>query len=556
MKLIKQKSNKLRGFWGSFLLLVMCGVIGAGCALPLQKEKSGEESVSVTNDSSSAEPVTIKVIHTNDIHGRSAYQEDSVVGFERLAALIVQEEPALVLDVGDTFHGQAFATMEEGAGMAELLKAIKYDAMTPGNHDWNYGKDRLKELEKQSGVPLLAANVTQEDSPFFANDGTFVKTVNGVKIGVLGVFDPVLQDSTAPRNIEGLSFADDAQKASELAEKLREQGCDIVIALSHQLYCDEFVARTYGIDLLLAGHEHVVMDESYPDADGKQVPVMETGSYFENVGLVSIEYDKSAKKILSITEALTDLAAAGELAPDKEVTAVLDTISARLTKQLTQVAGTTGLELDGRREELRVQETSMGRLVTAAYLEETGADIAFENAGGIRTGRLLPVGDITVGDVVDTAPFGNYIVTKEISGEAVRSILEKSIEIGLQNKKAYDEWKETGSDKVRWPEEDGNYLQFGGMTVVYDTERPKGERVMSARVGNAPLDPDQLYTVAANNYISLGKTYSELAEVPDLNQYSACDEALLRCIGLGQSWVDTAAAKPGLVEETGNGALQ
>lgn len=534
MKQFNRNKKKQRGFLCNIILLMMCAFLVTGCTAPVQKETS--------------EPVTIKIVHTNDIHGRSGYQEDSVIGFEKLAAFITQEEPALVLDVGDTFHGQAFATLEQGEGIAQLLKAVQYDAMTPGNHDWNYGKDRLKELEKMSGIPILAGNVTEEDSAFFGNDGTFVKTVNGIKIGVVGVFDPEIRDSTAPRNTEGLTFSDDAKRASELAGQLREQGCDIVIALSHQLYCDEFVSRTHGIDLLLAGHEHVVIDESYPDADGKQVPVMETGSYFEQVGLVSISYDKSAKKILSITEELTNTATAGGLTSDTEVTAVLDSINARLTKQLTQVVGITGVELDGRREELRVWETGMGRIVTAAYLEETGADIAFENAGGIRLGKLLPAGDITVSNIVETAPFGNYIVTKEITGEAVKSILEKSIEIGLQNKIAYDEWKKTGSDQVRWPEDDGNYLQFGGMTVLYDKAKSQGERVISIQVGDALLDPKKLYTVATNNYISLGKTYSELADAPELNQYGACDEALIRCIGQGQEWVDTTAKKECLKE--------
>lgn len=529
MKLRKQYKGLLRRVLYSCTLFVMCTFLFAGCTTPLQEKAS--------------EPVTIKIVHTNDIHGRSAYQEDSVVGFEKLAALIAQEQPALVLDVGDTFHGQAFATLEQGAGMAELLKAIQYDAMTPGNHDWNYGKDRLQELEKLSEVPILAGNVTEEGRGFFTNDGTLVKTVDGVKIGVLGVFDPILVDSTAPRNTTGLTFSDDTQKATELAGQLREQGCDIVVALSHQLDCEEFVSKTQNIDLLLAGHEHAVMDESYPDADGKQVPVMESGSYFKQVGLVSISYDQSKKEILSITETMTGSATAGVLVSDAGVTSVLDGINGRLTEQLTQVVGTTGVELDGRREELRIQETGMGRIVTAAYLEETGADIAFENAGGIRLGRLLTVGDITVGDIVDTAPFGNYIVTKEISGKAVQSILEKSIEIGIQNKIAYDEWKKTGSDKVRWPDDDGNYLQFGGMTVLYDREKPFGERVMSVQVGHAPLNPEQIYTVATNNYISLGKTYPELADIPERNQYAACDEALIRCIGQGQAWVDAAAEK-------------
>lgn len=153
MKKLKQKK-----VLNTFVVFVLCSLIFTGCTVPLQQQ--------------APELATIKIVHTNDIHGRSSFQEDFVVGFEKLAALIAQEQPALILDVGDTFHGQAFATLEQGAGMAELLKSIKYDAMTPGNHDWNYGKDRLKELGQLSEVPILAGDVTEADSGFFSNDGT------------------------------------------------------------------------------------------------------------------------------------------------------------------------------------------------------------------------------------------------------------------------------------------------------------------------------------------------------------------------------------------------
>lgn len=536
------KQHKRIGGKASALLLsvlILAVLLCTGCTAA-----SDSKSVSST----AAEPVTIKIVHTNDTHGRAAYDEEAVVGFERLAALIDKEQPGLVLDAGDTFYGQAFATLEDGAGIAELLRAVPYDAMTPGNHDWNYGKDRLRELEQLSGVPILAGNVTEDGKPFFANDGTLIKTVDGVKIGVVGVFDPEIKDSTAPRNVEGIAFSDDAEQVSDQAESLRQQGCDIVIALSHQLYCEEFVGRIRNVDLFIAGHDHTVLEESYPDADGKMVSVVETGAYFEQVGLLTILYDPAAKKIVSLTETLTDPAAAASLVPNEDVTAVLDTINSRVTAQLTRVAGVSGVELDGRREELRVMETGVGRIVTAAYLEETGADVAFENAGGIRLSKLLPAGNILVQDVIDIAPFGNCIVTKEISGAALLSIVEQSIDIGLQNKVSYDEWKKTGSDKIRWPEENGNYLQFGGMSVVYDPTAPQGERVLSVSVGDKPLDVAQRYIVATNNYISLGKTYQQLADAPELNQYSACDEALLRCLEQGQAWVDAAASKVCLTE--------
>ncbi|CZT56293.1 Trifunctional nucleotide phosphoesterase protein YfkN precursor [Eubacteriaceae bacterium CHKCI005] len=531
--------KKMKRLWSLVLSAAMvCTTLLGGTSALAQEGDASDE-------------VTVKVVHTNDIHGRSGYQEGTVFGFEKLATLIQLEDPDLVLDAGDLFHGQAFATLEEGESIAELVKAVGYDAMTPGNHDWNYGKDRLKELGDVAGLPILAGNITQDGENFFGGDGTFIKTVDGVKIGVLSVFDPDIKDDTAPRNVEGLTFSDDAQTATQLAEKLRQEGCDIVIALSHQLYCDEFIAQTKGIDVMIAGHEHVVLDESYPDADGKPVKVVEAGCYFENVGILSITYDPSEDAVVSMEEEVISASQAGDIASDETVSVLLGEIQERQAAQLTQVVGSTGRDLDGRWEELRVEETGLGRLVTAAYLEETGADIAFENAGGIRLGRMLPAGDITCQDIIDISPFGNYIVTKQITGEAVLSILEKSIDIGIRNQESYDQWKETGSDQVRWPDDNGSYLQFGGMKVTYDTSKPMGQRVLSVQVGEQPLELDRVYIVATNNYISLGKAFSELADVPELHQYAACDEALIRFVQQGQEKVDTAAANESLQDVTG-----
>ncbi|MEG0276896.1 MAG: bifunctional UDP-sugar hydrolase/5'-nucleotidase [Coprobacillus sp.] len=494
--------------------------------------------------------VKIEIIHTNDIHGRSAYSEkNSVFGFEKLASYVKKQNADLVIDAGDLFHGQAFATLEQGASIAELVKSVGYDVIVPGNHDWNYGQDQLKALGKQSGASLLAGNIIKDGIAFFENDGTYTKIVDGVKIGVIGVFDQDIKDDTAPRNISGLDFLNDAKKASELANKLRGEGCEIVLGVSHQLDCEAFISQTSGIDVLIAGHEHTVSNKDYQNVDGKKVKVVETGSYFQNVGSLTITYNTENDSILSIDESLLSIKDAKALTSDLGVTQLLSHINQRQQGKLEDIVGTTGYEIDGRWETLRIQETGMGRLVTAAYLKETGADIAFENAGGIRIGRKLSAGNITYRDVIDIAPFGNYIVTKQVTGKAVKSILEKSIEIGIQNKKSYDEWIKTTSDNVSWPNDNGNYLQFGGLNVIYDIDKPMGERVISVKVGNQDLALNKLYIIATNNYISEGKTYSELTNIPEFNQYAACDEALTRFIQLGQISVDEAVSTIGIKQK-------
>ncbi|MEE1492427.1 MAG: bifunctional UDP-sugar hydrolase/5'-nucleotidase, partial [Massilioclostridium sp.] len=341
------------------LALVLCCSIA--CTVLLAGPSASAQEATETEGS-----VTIEVVHTNDIHGRNAYQPDSVVGFDRLKTYIDREDPDFVLDAGDLFHGQAFATLEQGQSIAELVAAVGYDAMTPGNHDWNYGKERLKELGSLANVAILAGNVTSGGQPFFEGSGSLIKEVDGVRVGVFGVFDPQIQNDTAPGNIQGLTFLDDTAYATQTAAELREQGCEIIIALSHQLYCDEFIAQTEGIDLLIAGHEHATVDTTYPDAQGRQVTVVETGKYFENAGSLSITYDTEKDSITTVEETLLTAKDAAELEPDPTVTSLLQAISDRQSNQLAQVIGLTGQDLEGRWENLRIGETNLGRVITQA----------------------------------------------------------------------------------------------------------------------------------------------------------------------------------------------
>lgn len=485
--------------------------------------------------------VTIDIVHTNDIHGRSSYVKQSVIGFEKLKTWMQTVQPDFVVDAGDVLHGQAFATLEEGESIAELMKAVGYDAITPGNHDWNYGKERLLELQNVFGGKILAANVSEDGNAYFQNDGYIIKEIDGVKVGLFGVFDQELKEDTAPRNVAGLSFANDAQTANALVDELKAQGCEVIVALSHQAYLPEFVAQTKGIDALIAGHEHASIDEAYPDAQGNLVKVVETGCYLENAGVLTITYNQSTGEIQSIDETLLSVKQAESIAGDDVVLSSIAKINQRQSAIFARTVGTTGVMLDGSWESLRIAQTGLGSVVATAYLQETGADVAFENAGGIRIGRTLQPGAITYRDLIDISPFGNYIVTKQLSGAAIQSLIEDSVELGLENNKAYDEWKKTGSSQTRWPDNNGSYLQFAGVQATIDVSKPYGSRVQALSIKGTAVDPTKQYIVATNNYIALGKAYSQLAKQPELHQYAACDEALIRYFANEEAIINLAA---------------
>lgn len=497
----------------------------------------------------------IKIVHTNDIHARVEENAKSgIIGMSKLKTAIDNYtndgDMDLVVDSGDLFHGQSIATLVQGESIAKLVKACGYDAMTAGNHDWNYGKDKLKELAGLSGLEMLTGNVVdKEGQPFFDNSyytETVTKDGQELKVGLFGVIDPSIYSDTAPSNVEGITFTDSVAYAGEAAAELEEQGCDIVIGLTHTYDPVSLASEVDGVDLWLAGHEHIDIDTEVTTPDGSKSYVVENGYYLYEAGLIDLDcsLDSNGDVVdIDINTEKEDYTTAGAREENAEVKAVLDEIKTDQSVILNQVVGSTPVDLDGDWSHLRIDETNLGRAVTDAYLLETGADISFENAGGIRAS--VSKGDVTYGDIIGVSPFGNYIVTKQITGKQLKEILETSIDIQTKSIVAND-----SGIYDAWPENSGSYLQTGGITVTYNLNLAYGSRVISVKVGNEPLDEGKKYTVATNNFVAVSQYYPQLAEAEEKGEYGACDEALVRYFSQNKDAISKSVTTPRMIQTT------
>ena len=476
---------------------------------------------------------TIQIVHTNDIHGYYTETKNGTLGFAVLKSIVDQEGADLVLDMGDTFHGQAFATIDEGSSIAQLMKEVGYDAVTPGNHDWSYGAERLKELEKIGGFPILAANVTTLNGDDFFEQNYLVKEVTAddgtkLKVGVVGVIDDEFYRSTASDNIAGLTFEEEAQEATKIAQYLNDvEKCDIVLAMTHQSNCEEFIANIKGIDAVLAGHEHIVMDESYPDSEGKLVPVVEAGYYMNNIGVMELTLDAESKEIVSVDERFYTME--NDIAENEQVKESISEIEKQQQVTLSQAIGYTENAYPYSWEDVRIAQQDIGKLVTESYMEFTGADVAFENAGGIRAG--LDAGDITYQDVISISPYGNVVVTKKLTGKEIIDILNQSLAIGKACDDVYTIQKETvakGEDPYQysWPEDSGSYLQFSGI----DVEINENGQIISAKINGTDVNEKEMYVVAMNNYLGESDLYTALPAAGVEQEFGTCEQALIKYI--------------------------
>ena len=441
----------------------------------------------------------VTIIHTTDAHGRT-------LGYAAIANLVKQHESAgenvLLLDSGDIFHGLPAANLERGGSIAPLLKAVGYDAVTTGNHDYNFGTDRLKELGEQAGTPILAANVVDEDGNLVFEDYK-IWNFNGFKVGVFGIANDHTKTKTAPANTEGIEFRDDIETAKKMVDELEDQA-DYIVALTHigsQIESEgtsiDLANEVKGIDLILDGHSHNTNDGIMVG----ETMLVSDGYYQESAGVVRVYSDKK--------EEFSRFSITGDTPGDEEIQALVVATDKAQSALLEEEVGETSVFLNAEYPFVRTQETYMGDLICDSYRLETGAQIAVENGGGIRAS--IPAGKITRGQVYEAFPFGNYIVTKEVTGADFIQILEDSVR----------EVTEMG----------GSFLQISGAGYAYDAAKEPGKRIIGVTVAGQPIDPVATYTVATNNYV--GTTFSKFADYPVLNEYCASDEALISCLAKG-----------------------
>lgn len=565
------------------------------------------------------------VMHTNDIHGSYKYSYNAskgtgTIGFDGLAVLYSAQNnaPDFLLDAGDTFHGQSFATMSEGKSIAELMNtfyANGYDATTPGNHDWSYGADKLRTMAGNGATStpfaMLCANATSSNGVW---SSSITKTLNRtwkdsedsstfdykIKVGVVGAMDESLGSSLRADLVAGTSFSGAADAINAEAKRLREdEGCNVIVCIAHALNAKAFAAQLNGVDALVAGHEHINLDENVTGADGKPVRVVEAGSAFAEVGLLSIPYEYDTKGTettnddivtVSASDSAETLYAAKDVNdlladPDKgafyqnqldevrnKIKPLDDAFESESNKVLgtsatdyfygEDAAGTHGWEMV-RTTDLRPSKAgdtakaqTIGHVICGSYLNLTGADLAIENAGGIRGG--IAAGDVTAGNVIAISPYGNTVETWTMTGADFLAALEHSLQISDDCNDSYElqqayvaagHTEQEAQDKYKWRDDSGSVLSFGGINVTIDWTQSEGKRIVSATLtkDGSTLDPAKTYTVATNNYIITNTTdFPTFANATKHTEWGTCEAALRALIGQN-GWESKMASLAGTI---------
>ena len=460
------------------------------------------------------------ILHTNDSHGRIK-EDGTSMGMSAVKYLANRYENAgasvLILDAGDTLHGLPIVTASRGESAVNVMNAVGYSAMAPGNHDFNYGYEHILELEEEMNFPVLAANVTYEADGSLVFGDHIVITCGEYTIGVFGMATPETVTKTNPNNVVGLDFNEDnlAGIAQAQCDELKELGCDIIICLAH--LGDDVSSTPYrstdvheqvtDIDLWIDGHSHSVLNDDGEAHLVNGTLVASTGEYTKNIGVVTYDGAEFDAGLVHYADLCNTYEQDGEIITefygyDPEITALVQNYYDEMMEFYSEVVGHTDVLLNGTREFVRTQETNLGDLAADAILAAApNADFALTNGGGIRAN--IEIGDITRYDLFTVFPFGNMVATVELTGAQIVYILEAATHA--------------------CPGIDGAFPQVSGITfeihtyIEYEGEYANptnpGSRIQNVCINGEPIDLDATYVMATNDFLAAGgDTYAILAE--------------------------------------------
>ena len=454
----------------------------------------------------------IVILHTNDVHG-------AIDNYASVAALKDAYEAAgaqvLLMDAGDFSQGSTSVNVSEGATAVELMNMAGYDVATTGNHEFDYGYANLKTLMEQAEFPILAANAFTAEGELAMDEANHTFQLGDVTVGVFGLATPETATKAHPAKLEGVTFLAEDELfacAQEQVDELTAAGCDYIIALGH-LGIDaesagnrsiDLLENVTGIDVFIDGHSHSTQSDIAEETNGTgmvgDTVLTSTGTKLESVGVVDIAADGT---IDASTISMEELNATEGFTPDQDIATRVSEINAQIEEDMGQVIGTSEVDLDGVRENVRASETNLGDLITDAMLWQAGqdneeVDAAITNGGGIRAS--IAAGDITKKSVNDVLPFGNTLYVVELTGAELLEALEAStyctpepvgafpqvagIEFTINTGAAYDAGE-----------------NYPGTTYAEPTSI---NRVTILTVGGQAFDADATYTIVTNDFLAAG----------------------------------------------------
>lgn len=446
------------------------------------------------NEDTEADNDEFVMLFTNDFHSQIEPTDDNKGGVLRLKALVdsvrTAEPHVLLADAGDLVQGTYYFSLLNGVVEMKMLDMLKYDIRTIGNHEFDKKMVGLGEMLALSKVPVVASNYDFSKT----NLAQYVVpskilSAGKIKVGFIGLNVRLLNlvNKTA---CEGVVWQDAINVADQYAAQLRQQGADIVIAISHlgygggstaTYYDCGLVPHTRHIDMIIGGHSHTTLRKATyaTDLDGDKVPIVQTGSKGLNLGYAKIKLDKSGKP--SFQYRLIPVNSRLENRVDPAFSSIIDDYAAEVKEKMDVKLGYAQYELRRGTPESPLGNLSADGLIwMAKQFHNVDADVAVYNSGGVRAN--IAEGDVTLGDVYAVFPFDNVLSLVTIKGSKLKELLKKA---------------------------PGSLYVNAGVKIV-----KSGNSITTMTVGGKAINDSQDYTIATIDYITDNDAYTSILGNP------------------------------------------
>ncbi|MFN8608285.1 MAG: bifunctional UDP-sugar hydrolase/5'-nucleotidase [Vulcanimicrobiota bacterium] len=426
-----------------------------------------------------ATPTHITLLHLNDVYEYATVDDGRKGSFARLETLrqaALKANPnTLFLFSGDTLSPSVASSFFRGRQMIEMWNAVHLDLATLGNHEFDFGPDVLCQRMSESSFPWMAANVRDRAGGSFGHMPEFViRDVGGVKLGIFGLLTPNTGETSncGPEVV----FQDPVEAARVIVPRLRQQGAQVVVALTHlSLAEDKRLVREVPIDLVLGGHEHERLESLVAGT-----PILKWGSDARVLGKVDLQVEGG--RVLEMD--WQGQSVNREVAADPAVQALAASYEARMQGQLNEALVRVEVPLEGRSQLCRQQETNLGNLVADAMREQAGADCALITGSSLRVDKVVPAGVLTRRQAMMILPYENGVVKVRLSGRQLLEVVEHSLsDLGPEN---------------------SSFPQVSQLQIRYNPAQKPGHRVVEIKVAGQPLQLERDYTFGCSEFIRKG----------------------------------------------------
>lgn len=507
------------------LLLLLLYMSTFGVFAEPAETPAPEEAVSQVYSGSA----TVSILYTSDIHGNiQQNKEKGTLGYSGIAAIQRSLPDSILIDGGDYLTSNLFVAQDTVDNVLSLMNSVGYHLAAVGEADLMNGSQVLQDVQSKAAFHMLSSNVTTGPQRTPLLGSTKIINVKGINLGFFSIINPDLRLTSGLEEVSDFYLEDASKTAQTCVNALKEQGADIIIALTHigtkdDSTVDQLAAFVSGIDFIFDGHDH----EANTGRFIGDTLIMNPGANGEKLMQLDLKFGAN-KQILSFSTTQWSYASIEHLPMDEAIVQLENSIIAAQTEFMDEAIAISKVEIPYQ-EDIGYRSVALGNFVADAYLYKTKARIALVDAGSIDAG--IPGGSVTKANILSILPDGNVVQTKRITPKGLKLALESAVsEIKLKADGTVD--PESASNK---------FPQIAGFRVDVNMQNEPGERVIRIKLDNGVslnlTDDRTTILIASNNKVLSGENgFDIFASYPLQEEFGPDGQALVEYLNTSEEY--------------------